>query len=43
MAGSSSRAGDDDLFFDVDPNLTGAARTGTLTIAGRTLTVTQGG
>lgn len=43
VTGSSSRTGDEELFFDVDANLTGAARTGTLTIAGRTLTVTQGG
>jgi hypothetical protein len=42
IPGSTSRAGDDDVFFDVDPNTTGAPRTGTLTIAGRTLTVTQG-
>ena len=43
VPGASSRAGDDELFFDVDPNLTGVPRSGTLTIAGRTLTVTQGG
>lgn len=42
IPGATSRAGDDDVFFDVDANTTGAPRTGTLTIAGRTLTVTQG-
>jgi hypothetical protein len=42
IPGSTSRAGDDDVFFDVDPNTTGAPRTGTLTIAGRVLTVVQG-
>ena len=42
VPGSTSRAGDDDLFFDVDPNTTGAPRSGTLTIAGRTLVVNQG-
>ena len=42
VSGSGSRAGDDVLFFDVAVNTTGAPRTGTLTIAGRTLTVTQG-
>jgi hypothetical protein len=42
IPGATSRAGDDDVFFDVDPNATGAPRTGTLTIAGRVLTVTQG-
>lgn len=42
VPGSTSRAGDDDVCFDVDPNTTGAPRTGTLTIAGRTLVVSQG-
>jgi len=42
VPGAASRAGDDDLFFDVEPNTTGAPRTGTLTIAGQVLTVTQG-
>lgn len=42
VPGSASRAGDDDVFFDVDPNTTGAPRSGTLTIAGRTLVVNQG-
>jgi hypothetical protein len=41
IAGASSRAGDDDLFFDVDVNATSAERVGVLTIAGLTLTVTQ--
>jgi hypothetical protein len=43
IPGATSRAGDDDVFFDVDVNTTGAPRTGTLTIAGRTLVVTQAG
>jgi hypothetical protein len=42
VPGSGSRAGDDDVFFDVDANTTGAPRTGSLTIAGRTLVVNQG-
>jgi hypothetical protein len=42
VVGATSRAGDDDLSYDVDVNTTGAPRTGTLTIAGLTLTVTQG-
>jgi len=42
IRGATSRAGDDDLFYDVDANTTGAERTGVLTIAGRTLIVTQG-
>lgn len=41
VAGSTSGAGDDDVFFDVEVNATGAVRTGTITIAGRTLVVTQ--
>jgi hypothetical protein len=43
FAGATSRAGDDDIFYDVDPNTTGVARAGTLTIAGKTLVVSQGG
>lgn len=42
IVGATSRAGDDDMSYDVDANTTGAPRTGTLTIAGITLTVTQG-
>jgi hypothetical protein len=42
IAGSTSRAGDDDVFYDVDANVTGATRTGTLTIGGLVLTVVQG-
>jgi hypothetical protein len=42
VAGSAARAGDDDVFYDVDANTTGAPRTGSLTIAGRTLVVNQG-
>ena len=42
IVGGPSRAGDDDLFYDVDANTTGAPRTATVTIAGFTLTVTQG-
>lgn len=43
IVGATSRTGDDDVSYDVDVNTTGASRVGTLTIAGRTLTVTQGG
>jgi hypothetical protein len=42
IPGATSRAGDDDLFYDVDPNTTGAPRTATLTIGRMTLVVTQG-
>src|SRR4051812_21418260 len=41
VPGVATRAGDDDVFFDVDANATGAERIGTLTIAGFTLTITQ--
>ena len=41
VPGVASRAGDDDVFFDVDANTTGAERFGSLTIAGFTVAVTQ--
>jgi hypothetical protein len=43
VSGSTTRAGDDVVFYDVDANTTGATRTGTMTIGPLTLTVVQGG
>jgi hypothetical protein len=42
VTSSMPRAGDDAFFYQVEPN-TGGARTGTITVAGRTHTVTQAG
>jgi hypothetical protein len=42
VTSSMPRAGDDAFSYQVEPN-TGIARTGTITVAGRTHTVTQAG
>ena len=43
VSGSTSRAGDDDFFYDVDANTTGTQRTATMTVGPLTLTVIQEG
>ena len=41
FSGSGGGAGDDLLTYTVDPNTTAAPRAGTITVAGRTLTINQ--
>jgi hypothetical protein len=41
ITSSMPRSGDDAFFFDVDPNATGAARSGVISVAGRTIVVSQ--
>lgn len=42
VSGSTTRAGDDDVFYDVDQNTTGYQRTAVIAIGPVTLTVVQG-
>jgi len=43
ISGSTSRAGDDDFFYDVEANTTGTSRTATIVVGPLTMTVVQGG
>jgi len=43
ISGSTTRAGDDDFFYDVATNTTGAQRSATIVVGPLTLTVIQGG
>jgi hypothetical protein len=42
ISGATTRAGDDDVFYDVDANTTGSQRTAVIAIGPLTLTVVQG-